>query len=85
MQNDEGERYISLQILSLNNVFKLIIENSYLTEPKEKDRHFISSKNDKNLHGWGIENVKDIVDKYDGELDIGYGNGIFSVNLIIIQ
>ena len=85
MQNKENEGWISVQILSLNNVFKLKMENTYLTEPIMKNKCFVSSKGDNKDHGWGIENVKEIVAKYDGEFNINYGNGIFLVNLIVIK
>ena len=84
MQNEE-ERSINLQILSYNNVFRLKIENTYLIEPTKKGKRFLSSKGDDELHGWGIENVKDIVNRYEGKLDINYGNGIFLVVLLIIN
>ena len=84
-QNNEGEGRITLQILSLNNVFKLKIENTYLIEPDKRGKHFVSNKEDKELHGWGIENVKEVVNRYEGEIDIKYGNGIFLVDLILIQ
>ncbi len=84
-QNNEGEGRITLQILSLNNVFKLKIENTYLIEPDKRGKHFVSGKEDKELHGWGIENVKEVVSRYDGEIDIKYGNGIFLVVIILIK
>ena len=84
-QNNEGEGRITLQILSLNNVFKLKIENTYLIEPDKRGKHFVSNKEDKELHGWGIENVKEVVNRYDGEIDIKYGNGIFLVIIILIR
>lgn len=84
MLNNSG-RNISLQILSLNNVFRLKIENTYLIEPIKKGQRFISCKGDSKNHGWGIENVKEIINKYNGEFNISYGNGIFLVDLIIIQ
>lgn len=84
-QNNEGEGRITLQILSLNNVFRLKIENTYLIEPNKKGKRFISSKDDNTLHGWGIENVKEIVNKYKGEIDIEYGNGIFLVIIVLIK
>lgn len=85
MQNDESEGYISLQILSLNNVFKLRLENSYLIEPVKRDKRFISHKGDNDMHGWGIENVKEIVKKYNGRFDINYGDGIFLAIIVLIQ
>ena len=84
-QNNEGEGRITLQILSLNNVFKLKIENTYLIEPDKRGKHFVSNKEDKELHGWGIENVKEVVNRYEGEIDIKYGNGIFLVIIILIK
>ena len=84
MQNSDGNGRIALQILSLGNVFRLRLENTYVTEPVKKGKRFISSKDNNVLHGWGIENVREIVEKYDGKLDIDYGNGIFLVDLIVI-
>lgn len=44
---------------------------------------YISSKSDKKLHGFGISTVKDIVQKYNGTLDITYTDTNFTVLIII--
>lgn len=43
----------------------------------------LSNKIDKRHHGYGLQNVKDIVNKYNGVIDIKYTDSEFSVVLII--
>ena len=72
--------------MNKNNVFQLYIENSYKIEPHKKGKRFLSTKeNEKNEHGWGIENVKEIVERYKGMLDISYQNQRFQVDLVLIK
>ncbi len=57
--------------------------NSKINEISEKKGRFLSDKEDKNAHGIGISSVKEIVDKYDGTLDISYDNQWFKVVILI--
>ncbi|MEE1257725.1 MAG: GHKL domain-containing protein [Lachnospiraceae bacterium] len=83
---DTGNRFINIKMMNKNNVFQLYIENSYKIEPQKKGKKFLSTKdNEKNEHGWGIENVKEIVERYKGILDIYYENQRFCVDLVILK
>ena len=82
-QCEEGERYIRLQIFTVNRMFFLLVENSYEKEPEEKDGRFVTSKGDRTAHGWGLENVKETVKRYGGECEIRYGNQVFSFRVIL--
>ena len=83
---DAGNRFIHIKMMNKNNVFQLYIENSYKIEPHKKGKRFLSTKeNEKNEHGWGIENVKEIVERYKGMLDISYQNQRFQVDLVLIK
>ena len=82
-QCEEGERYIRLQIFTVNRMFFLLVENSYEKEPEEKDGRFVTSKGDRSAHGWGLENVKETVKRYGGECEIRYGNQVFSLQVIL--
>lgn len=42
-----------------------------------------STKNDKMSHGFGISNVKEIVEKYEGEVSFSCEDGVFSVDIIL--
>ena len=82
-QCEEGERYIRLQIFTVNRMFFLLVENSYEKEPEERDGRFVTSKGDRSAHGWGLENVKETVKRYGGECEIRYGNRVFSFRVIL--
>ena len=82
-QCEEGERYIRLQIFTVNRMFFLLVENSYAKEPEERDGRFVTFKGDRSAHGWGLENVKETVKRYGGECEIRYGNRVFSFRVIL--
>lgn len=83
---DADDRYINVKMRNRNNMFQLYMENSYEVEPRKKGKRFLSTKeNEGNEHGWGIENVKEIVERYKGMLDICYENQRFSVDLVLLK
>jgi len=42
-----------------------------------------SDKGDLTIHGFGLSNVREIVEKYDGTMDISYTEDIFTVTILI--
>ena len=83
---DENNRYVNVKVINKNSMFRLYIENSYEIEPMKKGKQFLSMKeNGRNEHGWGIENVREIVRRYKGMLDIQYENQNFSVDLVLLK
>lgn len=42
-----------------------------------------SDKGDLTVHGFGLSNVREIVEKYDGTMDISYTEDIFTVTILI--
>ncbi|MDC7286273.1 ATP-binding protein [Blautia schinkii] len=82
---ESGNRFIELSVQSVNEMFILRMKNTYLSEPNMKNDRFITSKKDKTKHGWGIESVKHIVEKYDGQIAFQHSNNIFEVSIIINQ
>ncbi len=73
--------YMYVQNESRFSVMKII--NNYREEVRQKDGIFLTSKEDKQKHGIGIQNVKSIVKKYGGFLQNVYENGIFT-SLVIL-
>ena len=70
-------------------VLKLMIENSFNVsnsiheEQQGKDKVLLSTKPFKEQHGIGLKNVKKIVEKYDGTMNVSTQEDIFCVNLIL--
>lgn len=70
MEEDKGVLYIH-------------VANRYNGKLREKEGHLLSSKSDEKKHGIGLKNVKDIVEKNHGVLDIRYDNRMFEVDVIL--
>lgn len=80
---EKERRYIHLKIHNLNDMLLLSIENSNCEMPKLKKDIFVSSKNEKGMHGWGIKSVKQIVEKYNGEIEFQYTEEVFKVQILL--
>lgn len=74
-----------IQCKMIFNEGKLLIKivNVFSGILNEKNGRFITQKDDKNLHGLGLENVEDIIKNYDGQMDFDYNNNTFSVIIIM--
>ena len=79
----EAERKIKVKSRLYGNKLYLIVQNHYLVERLKPDIPYHSSKRNYERVGIGLFTVENIVHKYDGELDIAYDNGIFSVKIIL--
>ena len=77
------KRKIELTMKNVNDtlIFKLRNSNSKL--PNRKGKKFLTDKMDTAGHGWGIESVKHIVEKYNGSVHFSYDESFFDVVIII--
>lgn len=82
--DDTAKRKLELKCrYTENGYFSFELFNSKINEINEKKRRFLSDKEDQSAHGIGISSVKEIVDKYDGTLDISYASQWFKVVILI--
>jgi sensor histidine kinase YesM len=65
----------------IGGVLHILIENSFDGELNRKDGILISRKSEE--HGFGLENVKRIVKKYNGDIVISADNKLFSVGIVM--
>lgn len=77
------ERVISLQIKQKQGFLMIVIENSCVTIPQMRDGIPQTTKPDKSNHGFGVISIQMIVQKYQGTVQLGGSNGIFSVSIMI--
>jgi len=66
-----------------NGYFSLELINSKINEIAVQKNQYISDKEDKSAHGIGISSIRDIVEKYEGTLDISYDDTSFKVVILI--
>lgn len=76
-----GDRKILVVIRERDNMIYLKIENCIEMLPSGRDRE--STKWDKELHGFGIKCVKEIIEKYGGLFKIDNNRGYYMVEIII--
>lgn len=72
---------ISIVCDEFNGFIVLNISNTLAKKPIEGDKGLISNKSSK--RGFGLNNVKKALEKYEGNLRIEYDNEIFKVNIVI--
>mgnify|MGYP003163451950 CR=1 FL=1 len=72
----DPNRWVSIQILYSENMLSILIINpSNIVQIN--DGHIPTTKQDPSLHGFGIGNVKDILEKYHAEYLFTYDDGRF--------
>lgn len=77
------DRKISLKVNYDKGRLILKITNPYNGEIKVNNNQILSLKNDSELHGFGLNNVRSAVKKYNGLMDIDYSGGIFAVTIML--
>lgn len=77
-----GNGWIKIELKNINDIFKLQIKNSCVSVPQKKGGKFITSKENKGIHGWGLINVESIVEKYDGTIKYDSKSDEFGVRIV---
>lgn len=76
----EDMRLITVRANRVRNMLVIIVENNTVsTLPETKG----TTKKDTFAHGFGLPNLKNAVEKYDGQYSIKLENGIFTLKIII--
>lgn len=80
---ENTEKFIFIVIIYINKKLFIKIENPIEDQIEEVDGRYKTSKDDKKNHGLGLISVKNIVEKYKGELNIEQNHYKFTVKVII--
>ncbi len=76
------EKHINVVSDKNNNNFFLKITNS--SKPVQIiNNHIYTTKDDSSAHGFGLLNMKQIAEKYNGDIKLLYENNIFTVQFIL--
>ncbi len=79
------DRYANINIKYVENNLLINLENNFKEVKFDINKNFKTLKKEKNKHGFGLKNIKKIVDKYNGyiEMDIRDNKFITQIALIL--
>jgi signal transduction histidine kinase len=77
------KKYINVRGTFYKGYYVVKCENSKVNEVKIKKNKIITSKENENFHGIGLENIKTSVKKYNGDVDIKIGKNKFILSIYI--
>lgn len=75
------EKRISMECRYTDDSIIIITKNTFKDEGQFRHSKIITTKNDIEYHGFGIDNVKDAVERNNGMLDIDIKDSIFTIIL----
>ncbi len=81
--SDPKQRIIALTLHRKREMAFLQIENYYAEPPVFEQGMPISTKPKDGTHGYGLKNIRSVVEKYRGTLDLSAENGLFLFSVLI--
>ena len=79
---DENERLIRVVICEQMGFALVKIENRYAGEVRFDGKDLITTKNNKDYHGYGVKSIRRTVEKYDGTVSIRTEDGWFLLSIL---
>ena len=80
---DKEKRLIHLSVSQQKEFVMIRVENYYEETLQYEEGHLITTKKNKDMHGYGIKSIQYIVNKYDGAMDINVEDQWFSLKILI--
>ena len=78
------ERLIEVNTYSKGSLFKFHIQNPCHSERQFRNGLPKTSKEDSLLHGYGVQSMKEIVERYGGHITFENKENVFSVNILFL-
>lgn len=76
-------KYIELEVQTQEQYLSIFMSNSVDKSVLEKNKELNTTKNEKEYHGYGIKNIRGIVEARHGMIDFFEKNGCFCVDIYV--
>ncbi|MDF2474335.1 MAG: putative rane protein [Anaerocolumna sp.] len=77
------EKGLKIEINLNRSVLYITVINSYSQQIYQKDGKFLTTKKDTKNHGIGLSSIENVLEKYNGAMDIDYNDNTFEVNVLL--
>lgn len=75
--------WIKAKILYRQKRLSIRVSNTYHNELILQDNLYKTNKQDKKMHGYGLKNIREVVEQYDGVMETKGEDGVFTVNIVL--
>lgn len=82
---EAASKKIDLNIQYVRRMLFIEIRNDYQITPIVEKGRLVTTKKDKWLHGFGMQNIEQVVCKYNGSLEYKIQDNIFCMNIMICE
>ena len=80
--SETEEKYISVECGYTDKSIIIIVKNSFDNQTKNGNTQWRTRKGNTDYHGYGLENIKDSVERYNGVFDIETDDSMFTVKIL---
>ena len=77
------EKWISSHMYQVRDLIVIEIKNTAVNQFKFDKGEIVTSKKDKIKHGMGLKSIEEIVDKYDGSVEVAIKDEVFRIKLYL--
>lgn len=77
------DRFVQIDFSYEKGSVWLCVKNAYNGCLQRRGKSFFTSKKDKTMHGLGLQNVREIVEKYNGLLEFSTEDNLFVVDIVL--
>ena len=82
---ESERRWLSIKIRVQGYNLYIETRNPYDLPRVKKGGDYITTKQDVRSHGWGLQIIREIVERYHGEIEITEENQEFCVKILLFQ
>lgn len=73
--------FAKLRVNLVGNFLSIHMENSCDSQPVKKGAEYKTTK--KGQHGYGLKNIRRVVDQYDGDMQCDWEDGVFTTTIML--
>lgn len=79
------EKQVELQLKNSRAYFQIMVQNSVTENPMRNNPNLLTDKEDKELHGLGMQIIRNVVDKYQGMIQIDGTDQQMKINVLLMD